>query len=250
MFKLEVENTFDTLLKKFSKITNKGYIKSVTPNKNGSGITLENELGSTGGDFCIPDYRDIEIKAIRDYYDALIGLFSSAPDGKYESATQWLCENYGTQDENFKDVNVLSCSLKGKRKIKVGNYYFSIKIDYINQKIFLNIYDKRLNFLNNDIYWDFDSLEEKLRRKMSKLAIITVKSKIYNSDRYYHYKKINLYKLKSFATFLKLIEDGIILISFKTGVYKSGKYIGKFHDHGTTFRISKKDIEKLYDKIY
>ena len=57
------------------------------------------------------------------------------------------------------------------------------------------------------------------------------------------------YKLKNFETFIKLIEDGIIEITFKIGTHKNGSKKGKPYDHGTDFSINIKDIDKLFDSV-
>ena len=94
-------HTFNILLNKFNEIKEKGYIKSINNYNNGSGLTLENELGSTGGDFNIPDFMDIEIKSIYKYRFASIDLFNSAPDGSHFPAAPWITENYGYPDKDF-----------------------------------------------------------------------------------------------------------------------------------------------------
>ena len=37
------------------------------------------------------------------------------------------------------------------------------------------------------------------------------------------------------------------MLDIRIGVYKSGQYFGKTHDHGTGFRIKESDLECLYD---
>lgn len=246
-----LDQSFKELLNKFEEIKNKGYVKSINKYKNGSGFTLEHHLGSTSGDFCIPDFDDIEIKAIRKYNEASIGLFSSAPDGKYISATQWITQNYGYPIKDFPEAKALSGDITGNKKSKIGLFYFfQLKVDYENKKIILYVYDKNYKFINNDIYWDFDSLEDKLNRKLSKLAVIEAQRRQLDGDYYYYYDNIKLYKLKSFDVFLNLIELGIVSLGMKTGVYKSGKKLGKFHDHGCTFRIQKNNLERLFNRVY
>lgn len=246
-----LDKSFIELLDKFEKIKSMGYVKSINKLKNGSGFTLEHYLGSTSGDFCIPDFEDIEIKSIRKYKEAEIGLFSSAPDGKYASATQWLSQNYGYPIKGFSGQRGLSGNITGNKENKIGLfYYFKLKVDYSMQKIILEIYNKDHKLINNDVYWDFDSIEDKLNRKLSKLAVVESNKKKNGEDYYYHYDNIKLYKSKSFDVFLNLIELGIISLGMKTGVYKSGKYIGKFHDHGCTFRIQKNNLERLFDRVY
>ena len=60
---------------------------------------------------------------------------------------------------------------------------------------------------------------------------------------------MKIYKLKDFETFIDLIENGIIRISLKIGVFRTGKKIGQIHDHGTSFCIEEDNLDKLYDLI-
>lgn len=234
---------------KFNDIKSKGYIKSINNNRNSSGLTLEKCLESTGGDICIPDFKDIEIKCISIYSTSNLNLFSSSPDGKYILPTQWLSENYGYPDSKYKDIKILQCKLDTTLS-KIGNYYyFAITIDKEKKKIFLNVYDINKKFINNYIYWDFDSIEEKLLRKLSLMAIIKSKKKENTGNIYYSYIDMKLYKLKDFETFLNLIEKNIVKICIKTGIYRSGPKKGNFHDHGTSFEIAQNDISKLFDTI-
>lgn len=246
-----LDTNFKHLLNKFSIIKRKGYIESINNYNNGSGMTLEHYIGSTSGDFCIPDFEGIEIKAVRHYSDCSISLFSSSPDGKYITPNQWIAQNYGYPDKNFSNMKIINGTISGDKLYKIGLfYYFKLRVDYASLKIILEIYDYQKNLINNDIYWDFDSLEEKLYRKLQNLATVEFLKKYFNGKNYYKYQDIRMYKLKSFNTFLNLINDGIVSISFKVGIHKSGKYSGKYSDHGTTFKIDKINIEKLFTRIY
>ena len=46
--------------------------------------------------------------------------------------------------------------------------------------------------------------------------------------------------------FIKLIESGVITITFMIGIYKNGKRFGQIHDRGTSFTINEREIELLY----
>ena len=245
-----MENSIDELLKKFKNIKEKGFVKSVNNNKNGSGLTLEYYLGSTGGDFCIPDFKNIEIKSLSINSNSNLNMFSCAPDGKYILASQWLSYKYGYPDKVYKKIRVLKALINTNLN-KVGLFfYFSLRINRTDKKIILNVYNHKKELINSDIYWDFDSIKDKLIRKLSTLAIITNIKMEKNGKTYYKYVDIKIYKLKSFDTFIRLIENNIIFVNFKTGVYKSGYKKGKFHDHGTGFEIERHNIEKLYNRIY
>ena len=60
---------------------------------------------------------------------------------------------------------------------------------------------------------------------------------------------LKLYELRNFDKFIECIENGVIFVTINTGVNKSGPYIGKFVDHGTSFRICKNELHKLYHYV-
>lgn len=252
-----VYNDLISLKNDFNKIKEMGYVKGVTNNRNASGFTFEKLVNSTSGDICIPDYGNVELKVLRNYKLANVNLFSSAPDGKYECGNHWLAENYGYKNEEFfcgkvdEYKNELYCSFSGKYKKKIkSGYKFIAKVDYIKCRIYLNIYNNKNQLISkDDIYWDFDTIEDKVIRKLKYLAIINVNKKIIEGNNYYKYTDIKYYKLKSMSTFYHLIEEGIIKISFNVGVYKTGEKIGQYYDHGTSFNILKSDINKLYENL-
>ena len=243
-------NSFDILKEKFKIIQNKGFIKSVNNYKNGSGITIENELGSTGGDFNVPDFMDIEIKTVYKYRDSDIELFNSAPDGKYFPAALWIADNYGYPDSDYKNINVFKGNIYGNEKKHVGyRYEFKLNVNYDSKRIELQIY-KNNELINDEIYWDFDSIKSKLERKDNKLAVFKFIKKSVNNEWYYKYEKLYMYKLKSFNVFLELVNKGFIFATFKVGIHKSGKYVGKISDHGTSFRIYFGNMHKLFYKYF
>lgn len=243
-------DTFELLKSKFKIIKSKGYIQSVNNYNNGAGLTLEHELDSTGGDFNIPDFLDIEIKSVFKYRHAEIDLFNSAPDGKIFPAGPWLSKNYGYPDKDYKNINVFKGYVYGNKLNYIGyKYQFKINVNYLLKRIELYIFENK-NIINKDIYWDFDSLKEKLYRKDKKIAVFTFIKKNENGKKFYKYDTLYMYNIKNFKRFLELIEEGYIFINFKIGVHKSGKYKGKFADHGTSFRIDLNNMHKLFYKYY
>ena len=206
-------------------------------------------MGSTGGDFNIPDFYDIEIKAIRKYYNAEFDLFNSSPDGRHVTPAKWISEKFGYPDKDFKNIKVFKGNIYANKVSKIGLFYkFKLRINKDEERIYLQIYNYRYNLINEEIYWDFDSLKEKLERKDSKIAIFWYMKKEINNEKYFKFYKMKYYELKGFDQFLNCIEKGIVFVTFKTGVFKSGKYIGNFTDHGTSFRIGKMNMEELFNK--
>ena len=99
-----MKHNYNYLITKFNEIKEMGYIKSTNNYSNNSGETLERLLGSTGGDFNIPDFYGIEIKSVRNKKNVVITLFSSTPNGKYAEATKWLSEKYGYPDKDYRNI--------------------------------------------------------------------------------------------------------------------------------------------------
>ena len=90
----------------------------------------------------------------------------------------------------------------------------------------------------------------KLERKLNYLCFVHADTYYSNSQLYVKYNNDNYYKLKSFGRFIELIEEGKISVTFRIGVFNSGRKKGQIHDHGTTFSIEEKDLESLFDRIY
>ena len=49
--------------------------------------------------------------------------------------------------------------------------------------------------------------------------------------------------------FKSAVESDKLKIDIRIGVYRSGKNKGKYHDHGTGFRINKRDFLLLFDNF-
>ena len=111
------------------------------------------------------------------------------------------------------------------------------------------MFDKHSKKLIDDkTFWSFELLKEKLYRKLKYLMFIKAKRKYEFPYVYYKYTQAQFYILKSFDNFLKAIEQGNIRVTFKINAILSGKNKGKTHDHGTSFEIQEKDLEKIFYK--
>ena len=244
------DNNITKLKKEFKRIKDLGWIKSVRKDQGGIGVTFEQLIGVQENSLEIPDFGDIEIKTKRAYSKSYTGLFNCTPTGPHYHEVERLKNKFGYPDRDLKKYNVLNTSVCTIEKQKVGmNFYFKISVDRKQEKIFLHIFDKYGNLIENFVYWDFDILEEKLFRKLKKLAMIKALVKRINKEEYFKYFDLKIYELKSFNKFIELLEKGIIRITFKIGIYKSGNKIGKICDHGTSFNIKENDLHLLYDLV-
>lgn len=244
-------NNIDDFIFKFNKIKEKGWLKTIIKGNCGVGRTFEYYLGNQENSLEIPDYNGIEIKTKVSNKNLYTTLFNCKPESNFYNETERLKDTYGYSDKLYPNYLVLNNSIFCNKKTLIGNkYYFKLEIDKKEKKIFLNIFDLKGNLIEKEAHWDFDTLEEKLFRKLKILAYINASKKYELHNIYFRYNNLKIYKLKNFDNFIYLIEKGKIRITFKIGIYKKGTKFGKTYDHGTGFDIRECDLLKLYDRIY
>ena len=236
--------------KEFERIKRLGWVKSVAEGYCGIGLTLEKLLNIPRNDLEIPDLGTFELKSRNIFSNSYVSLFNCGVEGPYFKGTERLKDLYGYRYSKDKKYKVLISSVYSNFKIKVGLfYYFKLKVDRANRKIFLLVFDIHGKLIEDDVFWSFDLLEEKVSRKLHNLALFGALKNNRNDGTYYKYVDFNFYEFKKFDYFIDAIERGIIRITFKVGVFTSGKRIGQIHDHGTSFEIKEDDLLFLYKKL-
>ena len=240
------------MINEFIKIKEKvitgNWIESAAKGKGGVGITLESILGKERENLEIPDYHGIELKAKCSTRETHITLFGATPDS-YLFEIKRIQKEYGYPDATLPQFNIFNLSIYGDRYVSLNHHYFTLSVDQENKQIVLNIYDNHFNLIDNLVSWSFEMVKEQLERKLSYLAIVHAERKFQHNVVYFKYNDIHFYQLKSFEEFIQLVACGIIRITFRISVYKSGRKYGEIYDHGTIFSIDEKDITKLFDKI-
>lgn len=176
-------------------------------------------------------------------------LFNAVPDGEKFFEVERLKETYGYPDKKDRRYKVLYLNAYGN-KLNFGGikYQYKLDVDDNDKKVYLCVYNKYDELLERKVYWSFEYLEERLLLKLKYLAIVNAWTNEVDHWNYFKYYKIDFYVLKSFETFLDLIKNGTIRITFKVGIYRDENYYGKTYNHGCGFAISEKDIKKLYYK--
>lgn len=233
---------------KLNIIKEKGWIVCEHKNRGCAGLKLEKLLDINPDNFEIPDYYGIEIKTKKSIKNDRITLFSAAPDS-YIFETKRIYDLYSYPEKNSNNFRVLNTSINTKYKVKVGkDYYFKLNVNNNKRIVELLVFDKT-NLIDRKTSWSFDLLKEKLERKLKYLCFVDVDTKFYNNQLFIKYKNDIYYKLKSFDTFIYLLDNGIITVSIRLGVFKSGKRYGQIHDHGTGFCIDKNNLDMLFNII-
>lgn len=197
-----------------------------------------------------PDYYGIEIKCSQRFSRYPITLFSLAFDGPQLYEMNRILQIYGRKDVIYRDRKQLQGTIYINTYSQINNNYFRLKIDRKIKKIILCIYDLNYNLIEEKAYIDFETIKSRLELKLSKLAIVYASKKIIENNLYFRYYSINLYKLKSFETFIKLLEKDNIKVEIIGRVSRSGIEKGRQRNKNIVFSIEKENIELLFKKIF
>lgn len=238
------------LEEKFNVVKEMGYVKSTRGGTTGVGKTFEDLIGKKEDRSPNPDFYGVEIKTKLYYSIRNTTLFNLNPKGKEQYETRRLVKTYGYPDKDLPEHKVLYATVYGScLNCIAAKFLMGLSVDYENERIILRIINLNMELVENYVYWDFEELKERLYRKLKYLAVVNAAKKTINGDEYYHYTSIDFYKMKDFSTFLKLVEIGIVCVTFRIGIEKYGPRKGEFHDRGTSFQIKECNLTKLFDKI-
>lgn len=248
---MNTKNNVDILQQRFNEIRKMGWVKSKFIGKGAAGNTFESLLGKPEENSENPDFLGIEIKTRKENSSYPITLFRATPIGEQEYQIKYLLENFGSPDKKTPNKKNLGGSVCVKKKKNFSNnYQFSLKVDRLQKKIFLLVFDCNNNLIYDKAYWPFELLETKLKKKLSILCYIKVQRKFENGHIYFKYTDAEFYYLKDFESFVKLIEQSVIQINFCVYVYTKGPKIGKIYDHGTSFKIYPSSLHKLFNQYF
>lgn len=238
------------LKKEFERIKRLGWIESKRKGTTGIGYTFETLLNKPEENFEIPDFGKIEIKTKHRYSKGYITLFNATPDGDGLFAIHRLQKKFGYPDKDLTEQRVFKGSVTCNNFTNIGLYYkFKLIVDKDLKLIRLIVVNKSEQLIDDKTSWSFELIQEKLERKLQYLALIHSDSKIINGKEFFKYTNIEFYKFNNFDKFIEAINNGLIRITFKVGVFKSGPKKGNIHDHGTGFDINEKNLLSLYTKI-
>jgi hypothetical protein len=123
-----------------------------------------------------------------------------------------------------------------------------LETDKNAEKLRLIVKNTDGNVLSDNISWHFDDLKKAIS-KLSKLMIVVADTETRNGELYFHFKSATAYLDLSFEKFLNALDEGYIMFDIRIGVYKSGKNMGKPHDHGSGFRMKRDNIHMLYEEV-
>ena len=234
---------------KFLEIKSKGFIKCLRPNNKDGGIgnTFEDCLGVKENNKKHPDYEGFEVKSQRSLTSSYVSLFSKSPTFP-PKANKYLKDTFGRGDSHFPELKSLHSSIFGHQwNTLYDTYQLILKVDNINQRLYLLVKDNLGLIVSDNVIWSFEDLN-KAAQKLSSLIVVIAEIKNVNEEIFYHFNKATVYHNFVFNNFLNAIQNGDIMFDIRIGVYKTGKNIGKPHDHGSGFRVKRENVFKLYEE--
>ena len=125
---------------------------------------------------------------------------------------------------------------------------FKLINDHKGKKLYIGVYSlKTKKLIDFSCGYDYDKLKKVFDKKLKSLFYVVAETKTDKKwNEYFSYNKAYIYETPSFTKFLNLIDKGLIMYDIRIGSYKTGKDVGKAHDHGSGFRILEKNLTKLY----
>ncbi|MCX8056228.1 MAG: MvaI/BcnI family restriction endonuclease [Ignavibacteria bacterium] len=223
------------LKKKLIQLSQKGFVKSQRKGPTGIGHLVETELGLKETNISIPDIGGrVEIKSTREDSNSPITLFTFNR-GVWKIKQSELINKYGYVDEAGRQA-LYSTVSKGIPNQQQFYYEVDLKRNLIVLK----------NKLDDMVIaeWSVYVIAGKFMTKLDRLLFILAKSKIINSEEYYHFHKAYLLEKPTPENFLDAFNQGLIFIDIRMHLKSSGGV----RNHGTGFRIKEKQLITLYQK--
>jgi len=226
--------TLEQLIKKLKEIKNKGFIKTHRAHDTGVGKTLEDLLRIKENNLRLPDVGDIEMKAKRIGSESMLTIATKSPEPK--GVNKILFENYKYKDEEGQ-YNLHS-TVYGSRLNPQG-----LKIIVVDNKLVLK------NKKNIEAYWPLSIFDEVLKSKSDKILLVFAETKgeRKTEDEKFHYTEAYFLFDLNIKKFESAIKKNRLKVDIRIGVFRNGKDKGKYHDHGTGFRINKRDFLHLFN---
>lgn len=237
-----------SIIEAFRKVKAMGFLKSNRKNNTGIGKTFEDYIGVEENNLDAPDLLGYEIKSHREESSSYVTLFTKVPTFPIKANT-YLNSHFGTPYEENPSLNQLHTSMFAtKFNTYKDKYSFRLINDRLNKFIKIGVYDINTKQLIDDtVGYSYKSIEDILEKKLKNLFYVTAERENRGDSEYFYFNKAEIYTNPSLKNFLNLIDKGLIMYDIRIGSYKSGKNIGKPHDHGSGFRIIESNIRLLFE---
>lgn len=247
------------LKQRLIEIKNMGWVATTRHHDTGIGKTFEDLLGIQENNLQIPDIGEIEVKSSRDYTSSFMTLITFEPSEEFRNV-EWtldgLVNAFGkTGDDKVTGLPVFHITVSST-KYTGNTQQFKLDIRNIQgEEMVCIVTKKKFKPLNSNLPSDVvacfpvKEIMERISRKLGGcLLVIEAETKKEGNTEKFKLKSAKLYAGFSAPKFIQLIRQGKICLDIRFGRYKSGAKKGQPHNHGTAWRIRKKDVLELYSQ--
>lgn len=233
--------------KDFLAIKEKGWIPSNRFHDTGIGKTFEDFIGVIENNKSSADYQGvIELKSTRELSESMVTLFTKSPSPR--GVNTKLRERFGYFDEEHRDMKILHTTFSAdKFNTCISKFCFGLEVDEQKKRISIKVKSTKTDkFEDIEAYYPFEQLRKIIESKCKNIILIDAESKKEKGLELFKFNKAILLTGLTFEIFLNAIKEGKIKYDIRLGVYRSGKNLGKTHDHGSGFRVLKNNLDKVF----
>lgn len=100
-----------------------------------------------------------------------------------------------------------------------------------------------------EVYWPISIFDDVLKSKSDRILLVFAETRgeRKTENEQFHYIEAHLLSSLNIKKFENAIANDKLKVDIRIGVYRSGIRKGMYHDHGTGFRINKRDFLELFD---
>lgn len=239
----------ELIVERFLQVRNLGFVKSRRKNNTGIGKTFEDYVGVVENNMDEPDLFGYEIKSHREETASYITLFTKSPNFP-SRANSYLKDRFGVPYDDNPALKKLHTSMFASRFNTFGSgLSFRLVNDRMRGIVKIGVYDVvSKELIDDSVGYTYDCLEKVLKKKLKDLFYVTAERKFIDEDEYFFFSKAEIYSNPSIDKFLELLDRGLIMFDIRIGSYKSGRNVGKAHDHGSGFRILESNLRLLFSE--
>jgi len=222
------------LLRRLTLIKERGFIVTHRAHDTGIGKTLEDLLEIPENNLQTPDAGEIELKAKRLESNSMLTIATKSPLPRGGNKILFEKAKYKDSQGEYS----LHSTIYGSRLNAQG-----LQVCFKDNNLILN------NNHGVSVYWPISIFEEILKSKANTILLVfaDTKGEKKSPKEEFHYVEAYLLSGLNIKKFQEAIETDKLKIDIRIGVYRSGKFKGRYHDHGTAFRIKKKDFLSIFD---
>lgn len=239
----------------FQRVKALGYIESNKPfaekNDGMVGNTFEKVVGVDENNLREADWKGWEFKTQRKFSKSASSLFTCKPDFP-DGGDQYMRNNWGINDPSgdYPHIKVFRTSIYAHRWAEVySKYKMKLEIDDNNKKLKIILCNLDGDIIDDTVFWTFESLRS-ASKKLKNTLVLKAEESLIDGKVHFKYVSANAYINFDFKKLIELIRVGKARYDNRLGIYRSGKNIGKEHNHGGGIRLvsssSYKDLFENY----